>query len=196
MARPRLVDPTVELMTDEGAVLFSFARGEQREFPVDLDFVSDVTAGFDYEAVIVEAANVAAQTAPPETIQAAGVQTSLVIRVPVHVGPWVTLTAYNLGEVCSYDGSYYRLMAEVLTDAIVPANNTNWEVTNLRTVYIQFASTVSSTWSQSPVINVPVYGFFELRVTEPVNNLIRQTWKPVRGLIEILFSPTDIVADV
>jgi len=34
MARSRLTDPTLDLVTDAGAVLWSMVKGEQLEFPI------------------------------------------------------------------------------------------------------------------------------------------------------------------
>ena len=44
-----------------------------------------------------------------------------------------------------------------------------------------------------PSVAGSTYGFFELRVTEPANPIFARTWKPIRGMVEIQFSPTDIV---
>ena len=196
MARPRLISPTVDLMKDEGAVLFSLVKGEQREFPVELDFVSDSTLGYVFEAVVVEAANTASQKEPPTSLMSNGAQTTLTVRLPVFMGDYTIGTEYSLEEVVLFGGNYYKLMTELLTaDEVTPDINENWVLTSMNIVYLQFNKELSDDWAQSPIINVPMYGFFELRVTEPANNIITQTWKPVRGLIEILFSPTDIVAD-
>jgi len=195
MARSKLTDTPVQLMEKEGAVLFSLVKGEQREFPVELDFVLDVTAGYVFEAVVVEAENVTDQTEAPTTLKSSGAQVVINVRIPVYTGLWFTATEYTLEQVVMHEGIYYKLMTETLTDSISPPNNDNWVVTNLATVYLQFMSTLSSTWAQSPQVSSPSYGFFELRVTEPANAVMTETWKPVRGMVEILFSPTDIVAD-
>ena len=52
MARSRLTETTDDLVTDSGAVLWSFVKGEQLEFPITLNFVENVTAGYAYEAVV------------------------------------------------------------------------------------------------------------------------------------------------
>jgi hypothetical protein len=195
MARARLVDPSEDLLSDGGAILFSFVQGEQLEFPVELDFISDISAGYTYEAVVVEANNTAAQTVPPEIIKAAGVQTTLTVRIPTYTGVWAT-GSYDLGEIAKdADGQYYKSLSETFTSTVTPAaDGTNWAVTNLKTVYVQFPLALGSTWAQSPIVNVPVYGFFELQVNEPSNTILDRIWKPIRGVVEILFSPTEIVA--
>jgi len=45
-------------------------------------------------------------------------------------------------------------------------------------------------WSVWPSVGKPVYGFLELRVTERSNSVYPRSWKPVRGMVQIIFSPT------
>lgn len=196
MARSRLTEPTDDLITDSGAVLWSFVKGEQLEFPVTLSFLLDATQGYTYEAVIVEALNTANQIVPPVTIQPNGVQTVLGIRVPVNAGIWSSTTLYQREDVVLYSGVYYRLLNGTnYSSSTTPNNDSYWSETTLNKIYIQFPSSIAATWTLAPTASTPVYGFFELRVTEPVTAVYRRTWKPVRGLVEINFSPTDIVAD-
>jgi hypothetical protein len=191
MARSRLLDPAIDLITDGGDVLWSFVRGEQLEFPVTLNFVENVMAGYTYEAVVVEANNVAEQTSTPTTVRPNGVTNILTVRVPVNRGNWDSAQAYNKEEVVYYGAKYYKLLSGVaLTNSTTPNLSTNWIETNLSKVYLQFPKTLGATWSQIPTVSTPVYGFFELRVTEPQDNIFRRTWKPIRGMVEILFSPT------
>jgi len=49
-------------------------------------------------------------------------------------------------------------------------------------------------WEVQPTTISSIHGFFELRVTEPSGGVFRRTWKPMRGLIEILYSPTNLVS--
>ncbi len=62
-------------------------------------------------------------------------------------------------------------------------------------VYLQFPKNLAANWTVAPSVNYPVYGFFEMRVTEPVDSVFRRTWKPIRGMVEILFSPTYSIDD-
>lgn len=196
MARSRLVDPKLDLINDEGAVLWSFIKGEQLEFPITLNFIEDVTAGYVYEAAIVEALNVVGQSSAPTDIKPNGVTTQLVIRVPTYRGTWDAAQAYSREEVVQYLGKYYRLLSGVAqTNNTPPSSSALWTETTLNKVYLQFPKTLGGTWSVQPQVGVPVYGFFELRVTEPPDSIYRRTWKPVRGLVEILFSPTWSVDD-
>lgn len=196
MARSRLINPAQDLIADEGAVLWSFVKGEQLEFPVTLNFVENVTAGYTYECVVVEALNTVGQANAPTEIRPSGVTELLNIRVPVYRGNWNATQAYNREEVVLYNGAYYKLLSGVAqTNATAPNASTLWEATTLTKVYLQFPKTLGSTWAVQAQIGVPVYGFFELRVTEPPDGIFRRTWKPVRGLVEILYSPTFSVDD-
>ena len=191
MARSNLTNPVNDLVTDSGAVLWSFVQGEQLEFPVTMNFVEDVTAGYTYEAVVVEADNVPLQEEPPVTVKIGGASVLLNVRVPVNRGNWDAPQAYNREEVVKYDGKYYKLTKGVArVSALTPDLDPVWEEANMSRVYLQFPKNLINTWSTEPSVKSPVYGFFELRVTEPVDGVFRRTWKPVRGMVEILFSPT------
>ena len=191
MARSRLLDPTNDIITDSGDILFSFVKGEQLEFPITLNFVEDVTIGYTYEAVVVEGDNSESQLIRPVNVKFNGVTTLLNVRVPTNRGNWDAAQAYSREEVVLYNGKYYKLLAGVaVTNATTPILSTNWLETTLNKVYLQFPKTLASTWLQQATVSTPVYGFFELRVTEPQDTIFIRTWKPVRGMVEILFSPT------
>lgn len=196
MARSRLLDPTNDIITDSGDVLFSFVKGEQLEFPITLNFVEDVTAGYTYEAVVVEGDNIELQLTRPVNIKQNGVLTVLNVRVPTFRGVWDAAQAYNREEVVLYNGKFYKILAGVAeTNSTPPNTSSNWLETTLNKVYLQFPKTLGNTWSLQASVSTPVYGFFELRVTEPQDNIFVRTWKPVRGMVEILFSPTYSVDD-
>jgi hypothetical protein len=197
MARSSLLETSDDLINDSGSVLWSFVKGEQLEFPISLNFVEDVTTGYTYEAVVVEALNVANQTDRPITIKPSGVQTVLVVRIPTKRGNWDSAQAYNREEVVFYNNIYYKLLKGAgRVNSTPPSSDPLWQVTTLSKIYVQFPASLGNTWQIAPVVGSAVYGFFELRVTEPTDNIFRRTWKPVRGMVEILFSPTDIVPDV
>jgi hypothetical protein len=196
MARSRLINPTNDLINDGGAVLWSFVKGEQLEFPVTINFITNATAGYTYEAVVIEADNIASQDTPPTTAKSGGIQTTLVVRVPPLVGTWASGSAYTQGEVVLYNSKYYELSSGIArVNATTPDIDPLWTETLLNKVHIQFPSTLGSAWGVQASVGYPVYGFFELRITEPNNPVFRKTWKPVRGMVEILFSPTDVVPD-
>jgi hypothetical protein len=200
MARSRLTNTSQDLISDGGAVIWSFVKGEQLEFPITLNFVEDASVkannNYQYEAVVVEAANVLAQTDRPTTVKTGGVQTTLFVRLPIYLGEWQSAQAYNKEEVVRYSNKYYKLtQGSGRTSSVLPTLDPYWEETVLNKIYIQFPSTLASNWSVQAFADNAVYGFFELRVTEPIDPVFTRTFKPVRGMIEILFSPTSEVTD-
>ncbi len=197
MARAKLTNPTNDLISDNGSVLWSFVKGEQLEFPVDIAFISNAAIGYTYEAVVVEADNIIDQVSPPTTVKQGGVHTTLVVRVPTFIGSWSPSGAYTQAEVVSYNNKYYVLNSGIArTSSIPPDLDSTWSETTLNKVYVQFPKTLGATWAVQPGVNYMVYGFFELRITEPTNPVYQRTWKPVRGMVEIQFSPTDEVPDI
>ena len=194
MARARLTNPPQDIIQDEGSVLLSFVKGEQLEFPIPMEFFLDAT-GYTFEAVVIEADNVASQTTAPSVVKANGVQTVLNVRLPVIKGAWLQGTVYYQEDIVYSENKWWRLRPNELTSNTEPSLDTRWAETFLNIIYVQFPATLASTWAQPPVIGSPVYGFFEIRVTEPNNAIFVRTWKPIRGMVEILFSPTDVVTD-
>lgn len=49
-----------------------------------------------------------------------------------------------------------------------------------------------STWGHSPEPGKPVYGFFGIEVADGESGNDQQIWKPVRGMVEVLYSPTEV----
>lgn len=201
MARSRLTDITQDLVTDSGSVLWSLVKGEQLEFPVILNFIEDASVkpqnNYVYEAVVVEANNLVGQTDRPTTVKTGGQKSTLFVRLPYYVGQWNASSAYNKEEVVLYAQKYYKLLGGAArVNSTPPAQDPMWEETVLNKIYIQFPKTLINNWSVQPVVDGPVYGFFELRVTEPSDAIFTRTFKPVRGMLEVLFSPTDETADV
>jgi hypothetical protein len=201
MARSRLTDTSLDLITDAGAVLWSMVYGEQLEFPITLNFIVNASVqpsgNYNYEAVVIEAKNVSGQTEKPTVVDPSATTTRLFVRLPVFLGTWGAAQAYNKEEVVLYNGLYYKLLSGIgVTSAITPDKDRNWEVTQLNKVYVQFPSSLGSTWNVKPLPDSASYGFFELRVTEPTDPVFTRTFKPVRGMVELLFSPTNDTADV
>jgi len=219
MARSRLIDPTLDLISDPGSILLSLVMGEQLEFPVTLSFINDATlkipaaANYIYEAVVVEADNITGQLSPPTIIKAGGIQTRLYVRIPVYIGVWVATNSYSKEEIVQYAGNskYYKLLAGVnVIDSTPPSSSSLWEETVLSKIYVQFPKELGvggtagldnpmtvktyTAWSVQPTVASSVYGFFELRVTEP-GSVFPRSFKPVRGLIELQYSPTTAVTD-
>jgi len=192
MARSYLTDPPESLNSDSGAILWSFIRGEQQEFPVVINFLDDCTAGNGYifEAVVLEALNVAEQMDPPTRVQPGGSKINVEIRQLVDEGVWDPDAAYNSGELVSYGSSYYMLEYGIAyTSMVVPSDDPAWVETSKNTLFLRFHSDLGDDWAVEPSVGWSVYGFFELSVKEPVTYSFQRCWKPVRGMVQLLFSP-------
>ena len=50
-----------------------------------------------------------------------------------------------------------------------------------------------STWTTQPTPTVPVYGWIGLEVADDGVGDAQQIWKPMRGLVEVLYSPSEEV---
>lgn len=200
MARSRLLNPTSDLMSDGGTVLFSLVQGEQIEYPITLDFLSSVavtTNNYNFEAVVVEGLNTEDQTERPTLTRPSGAKTTLFVRLPYYLGEWTSQYAYNKEEVVLYNQKYYKLISGVgRLSALTPEEDPLWEETVLNKLYVQFPKALGSDWTVKPNPSAPGYGFFELRVTEPNDSVFSRTLKPVRGLIELLYSPSEDTPDV
>jgi hypothetical protein len=114
----------------------------------------------------------------------------------VYLGAWQSAAAYNKEDVVLYDNKYYKLLlGSGRVNTTVPTSDPLWIETALNIIYLQFPASLAATWNVQPIVDAPVYGFFELRVTEPQDQIFTRTFKPVRGMVEILFSPTDVTTD-
>jgi len=205
MARSQLTEISEDLNTDSGSVLWSLVRGEQLEFPITMNFIENypvLSGGFmvnpssryTYEVVVVEALNTSTQEEPPKVVRPSGVTSTLNVRVPTYRGNWDAVQGYNKEEIVAYNSKYYKLLTgSARVSATQPSSDTLWSETTLNKVYVQFPATLGSTWTVQSVGNTSVYGFFEMRVTEPSDAIFQRTWKPVRGMLELLFSPTEAV---
>ena len=193
MARSAINSVSSDPIDDSGSVLWSIIKGEQLEYPATLDFLTNVS-NHTFEAVVVEGENISGQTTAPTVHKSGGVQTVLTVRIPTSRGNWDGAQSYNTHEIVRYNSKYYYLSYGIArVSSSPPDTDSTWGETAMNVVFLQFPSTLASDWSVQPIVASPVYGFFELRVTEPASVAFRRTWKPVRGMVEILFSPTDIV---
>lgn len=59
------------------------------------------------------------------------------------------------------------------------------------TFKIVFPEELIATWNQQPSPDKPVYGYIELEVRDTGTGTSQQIWKPIRGLVEVLYSPTE-----
>jgi len=205
MARTPITEDGESLVDDSGTVLWSFIRGEQLEFPIVINFLTDCTStsGFVFEACVLEAENAPNQEAAPDTIQVDGVKTDYTvansgIRQLVDAGAWAAGTGYDAGEMVFYSANskYYTLLSGTnRINATTPDVDPYWLECTKNTIFVRFADTLGGTWSIKPKIGYSTYGFFELSVQEPVGFAFRRKWKPVRGMVELLYSPIHTPAD-
>lgn len=197
MARARLTPTTQDLISDAGSVLWSFIQGEQLEFEVELSFLTRISnVGYTFEAVVLEAANIAGSDNAPTTLQPAGAATVLSFRVPPEKGTWDPVGSYIIEDVVNIGSVFYkRIVGNTIptTGTANPALLTEWMVYVPNKVYIQFPSNLGQAWAVQPTVNSSVRGFFELQVTEPAGGVYQRSWKPLRGMVELLYSPTQQV---
>ncbi len=192
MARAKLTVIEDDLINDGGSVLWSFVKGEQLEFPVTLSFITNASLAYTFEAVIIEANNVAEQIERPTSVKTNGVQTILTVVKPEAPTNYISGNTYAYDNVVFNNNKYYKCI--VISTTAPLTSTSDWLEININDIYIRFPSTIGATWSQQPTVSTAVYGFFELSVTEPQNpSGFRRTWKPIRGMVEIQFSPTDVV---
>jgi hypothetical protein len=59
------------------------------------------------------------------------------------------------------------------------------------TFKIVFPENLIATWNVQPSPDKPVYGYIELEVKDTGVGNLQQIWKPLRGLVEVLYSPTE-----
>jgi len=195
MARDRITSAKKDLISDKGSILLSIVRGEQMELPIKLDFLTIADTNYTYEAVVIEGANDGAGTYPT-TVQPSGQEDTLTVRLCPYEGDWDAGTAYDQEDVVLYNEVYYRLLSGTArVSATAPSSDPLWDEHDPNIVYVQFPSTlcVTSPYAQLPLPDAPTYGFFELRVSEIANPVYINHWKPARGLIEFMFSPTALV---
>ena len=50
---------------------------------------------------------------------------------------------------------------------------------------------ISSTWATTPEPDQPIYGFIGLEIADTGTGNAQQIWKPMRGLLEVRYSPTE-----
>lgn len=203
MARADINATTLEVQSDPGAVLFSVVHGEHIEFPVNLTFLDNATSGYSYEAVLVEASN-SGNGVKPDTVAASPVTVALAVTVPSYRGNWSSGTAYHRYDTCVYNGVVYilRVMALSRVSSTPPDADPAWAVHSLNRIFVQMSAspTLVAALHTQPTPANPVYMFFELRVSELTVDAVQnfrlqpKTWKPVRGMVEIHFSPTEMVA--
>lgn len=232
MARTGLSETNIDLNKDTGSVLWSLIQGEQLEYLVTLNFLADIK-DYEFEAVSLEALNVAQSLIRPVTLKPGGIETALEVRVP-YTPDWVAGTylkddiVYSTAQL-----KYYKVVAPISTAATIP--HADWEEYVNNKVYINIPTSLSLNYAVQPIVGFPIYSFFELRVTMAAGALynagtaysrnaimlytdgyyykcaiasgtstgiapphanwakrgLRQTWKPMRGMMQFQYSPTE-----
>jgi hypothetical protein len=184
---------TTSLVTDTSSVLWSITQGEQLEFNVTISFITDLE-GYIFEAVVIEADNTSSYKLRPLTVQTNGKKLRLETRLH---DTWSPNRLYAAGELIRNGSVVYERLVSGVSLTAPNVDTTNWAINTKRSaseVFIRFPESLSQNWIEKPTVSKNVYGFFELRVTEPVL-VFPRTWKPIRGMIEIAFSPTVLVND-
>jgi hypothetical protein len=51
--------------------------------------------------------------------------------------------------------------------------------------------TLIDKWQTAPQVDMPIYGFIGLEVRDNGVGIQQQVWKPMRGLVQIMYSPTE-----
>jgi hypothetical protein len=182
-----------QLQNDSGSILWSIIQGEQLEFTVTLGFLTDIS-NYVFEAAVMEALNTVDGTAPILT-KPSGVQTKLPIIVPNPRGLWLATNSYSTDDFV-YDSqglSYKKITGTSVVSSVVPSLDAAWIRYTNNQIRIRFPATLGATWALQPTPTTDVYGFFELSVGEPVGLAYPKTWKPMRGMVELQFSPTLLV---
>jgi len=80
----------------------------------------------------------------------------------------------------------------VTTPAIVSLSIVDATPTDNIFVFV-IPETLVDTWEVSPAPNAPVYGFIGLEIDNGGVGDAKQVWKPLRGLVEVLYSPSEAV---
>ena len=118
------------------------------------------------------------------------------VRINVVIG-WVTnLAGYGLTakvvEGLNIQGSGAVPSDPSPTAAITTLSLLDTDPTD-NTFDIVIPEDLISTWATTPEPDQPVYGFVELEVADSGSGINQQIWKPLRGLIQVRYSPTEAV---
>jgi hypothetical protein len=197
MARTRLTSTGTDLITDGGNVLWSIVKGEQLELEIDLALLGGAPSqNFVFECDYIEALG-------PNFVDISnpGAKGSLVVRYLNHRGAWDAGTEYSKGDCCVYLSKGYMRIGARGTSSVTPDVSTDWKEASVNLVFIQFMGDFCDSFITQPSVDSPASAFFEVKVSELItatetpnnNKLISRAWKPIRGRVEVLYSPTSAV---
>jgi len=145
MARSQLSAVSTDISSDDGSVLWSLVQGEQLEYPVTLNFLTNAY-GYTYEAVVMEAFNISGIADMPTQARPNGINTTLTVRVPIERGVYAAGTTYAREDVVEYPASsnvYYKSKVGSNTGNTPATDTTFWAVYVPNQVFIQFPETLS-----------------------------------------------------
>jgi hypothetical protein len=208
MARSKISNVASDMVSDPGGVLWSFVMGEQLEFEVNLGFLPSTVDGATYytaEAVVLEGDGALGER--PTGIRSGGKSHAVGVNFLPAATAWSSSATYTVGDIVQYnqDGTqpntFFRCLRPVTVADYNPFTQpAYWKALTGKEVYLQFQgiddantvvveNSVGSGWVNKPTPDINVYGFFELRITEKTG-VFKRTWKPLRGMVELLWSPT------
>ena len=204
MARSRIRQTSVEANTDNGSILFSFAIGEQQLMDVTLDFLNTLD-NITLEAVMLEGANAGGRR--PRGRPADGNGQTRKLQIVVNYTDTEVLPDGSTDTPRTGTGQIL-IDSDVMIDPatsgpVFPAFDDDDSESLRRTagftrsftnsIRIVFPEAMGTDWDTQPQPDQPVYAFFGLKVAEQDNaGIPGQIWKPLRGLVELVYSPTDI----
>jgi hypothetical protein len=192
MARSRISGREIDLQKDNGSVLWSFIQGEQLAYQIAFDWIDNMN-GMTVEAVVVEAKNTPGEI--PSEVLPSGKQDKLTVYQPPYKSEWSNTVTYAKADLVhvALEGKYYQSLIAGNIGHVPSASPTQWvEYGPNNIITILFPSTLSVNYAVAPLPDKPIYAYFELALNEPTSTFSR-SWKPMRGLVEFLFSPTQIV---
>jgi hypothetical protein len=192
MARSRISGRDIDLQKDNGSVLWSFIQGEQLAYQIAFDWIDNIY-GMTVEAVVIEARNTPGEV--PSEVMPSGIQDTLQVYMPPFQGAWNPATVYQKDQLVYIlaELKYYQSLVDNNIGLQPAANPTAWKDYGPNNIVtLLFPSTLSTDYSVMPLPDKPIYAYFELSLMEGPSSFSRN-WKPMRGLVEFLFSPTLLV---
>ena len=117
-------------------------------------------------------------------------------RINVTLGWLTNLTGYTLtakvveGENSQGTGT---LPSDPLTGGSVQTLTILDSIVTDNIFEIVIPETLIDTWVTTPEPDQPIYGYLGLEVADTGVGVEKMIWKPLRGLVEVRYSPTEVV---
>ena len=119
------------------------------------------------------------------------------VHLDITLGWLTNLTNYTItpkiveGDMSLLDSDGYPTLVksggQVTTLPIIDSDVTD------NTFKIVIPEDLIALWATQPTPEVPTYGWIGLEVADSASGNSQQIWKPMRGLVEVLFSPSEEV---